>query len=86
MSTSPPTSPVPGYGRITVLLHWLVALLIVAAFALGVVMVEIEGITPSKLRYFSWHKWLGVTVLALATSWLLKLALAVPLRLTASSV
>lgn len=66
MPTSPPTSPVPGYGRITVLLHWLVALLIIAAFALGVVMVEIEGITPSKLRYFSWHKWLGVTVLALA--------------------
>jgi cytochrome b561 len=66
MSTSPLASPVPGYGRITVLLHWLVALLIVAAFALGVVMVDIEGITPSKLRYFSWHKWLGVTVLALA--------------------
>ena len=29
-------------------------------------MVDIHGITPTKLKYFSWHKWLGVTVLALA--------------------
>lgn len=54
------------YGWIAILLHWLVAVLIAAAFALGVVMVDIPGLTPTKLRYFSWHKWLGVTVLALA--------------------
>ena len=29
-------------------------------------MVRIPGITPDKLRYFSWHKWIGVTVFALA--------------------
>lgn len=57
--------PPPRYGLTAILLHWLVALLIGAAFALGVVMVEIPGLTPTKLRYFSWHKWLGVTVLAL---------------------
>ena len=51
------------YGLIAILLHWLVAVLIGAAFALGVVMVDIPGLTPTKLRYFSWHKWLGVTVL-----------------------
>ncbi|MCM0045533.1 MAG: cytochrome b/b6 domain-containing protein, partial [Burkholderiaceae bacterium] len=50
----------PRYDRLAVLLHWLVAALIVAAFALGVVMVDIPGITPTKLKYFSWHKWLGV--------------------------
>ncbi|MES2935969.1 MAG: cytochrome b [Pseudomonadota bacterium] len=49
-----------------ILLHWLIALLIICAFTLGVTMVDIPGFTPSKLRYFSWHKWLGVTVLALA--------------------
>lgn len=54
------------YGLIAILLHWVVAVLIFAAFALGVVMVDIPGLTPTKLRYFSWHKWLGVTVLALA--------------------
>jgi len=53
------------YDRITVFFHWVIALLIAAAFALGTVMVEIEGLTPTKLKYFSWHKWLGVTVLGL---------------------
>ena len=56
----------PRYGLVAILLHWLVAVLIGAAFALGIVMVDIPGLTPTKLRYFSWHKWLGVTVLALA--------------------
>jgi len=49
-----------------IVLHWLIAILIAAAFALGVTMVDIPGITPTKLKYFSWHKWLGVTVLGLA--------------------
>ncbi len=56
----------PRYDRVAILLHWLVAALIIAAFALGVVMVDIPGLTPTKLKYFSWHKWLGVTVLLLA--------------------
>ena len=63
------------YSRISILLHWLMALLIVAAFALGFVMTDIPGITPAKLKYFSWHKWLGVTVLlltALRLLWRLK--------------
>ncbi|RJG21929.1 cytochrome b [Massilia cavernae] len=47
-------------------IHWMVALLIVCAFTLGLVMTDIPGLTPTKLRYFSWHKWLGVTVLLLA--------------------
>ncbi len=55
----------PRYDRLAVLLHWLVAALIIAAFALGVVMVDIPGLSLTKLKYFSWHKWLGVTVLAL---------------------
>lgn len=59
------------YTNLSVLLHWLIALLIIAAFALGVTMVDIPGITPTKLKYFSWHKWLGVTVLALACARLL---------------
>ena len=54
------------FGRFSVLMHWLIALLIVAAFVLGTIMVDIQGLTPAKLKYFAWHKWLGVTVLALA--------------------
>jgi len=54
------------HAKTLVFLHWLIALLMVSAFALGVTMVDIPGITPAKLKYFSWHKWLGVTVLGLA--------------------
>jgi cytochrome b561 len=42
------------------------AVLIVANFTLGLTMVSITGLTPAKLKYYSWHKWLGVTLLGLA--------------------
>ncbi|KAA0082295.1 cytochrome b [Trinickia soli] len=48
-------------------LHWLIATLMICGFALGWVMTSIHGFTPAKLRYVSWHKWIGVTVFALAT-------------------
>jgi cytochrome b561 len=54
------------YSSTAIALHWLIALLIVGTFTLGLVMTDIPGLTPTKLRYFSWHKWAGVTVLALA--------------------
>lgn len=49
-----------------IVLHWLVAILIIGAFTMGLIMTDIHGITPTKLKYYSWHKWAGVTVLALA--------------------
>jgi cytochrome b561 len=54
------------YTKTAMLLHWLVAMLIIATFFLGLTMVDIQGVTPTKLKYFSWHKWMGVTVLLLA--------------------
>ncbi len=48
-------------------LHWLIAALMICGFSLGWVMTSIHGLTPTKLRYVSWHKWIGVTVFALAT-------------------
>jgi cytochrome b561 len=54
------------YTKTAIALHWLIALLIVANFTLGLVMTDIPGLTPTKLKYYSWHKWAGVTVLALA--------------------
>lgn len=50
-----------------IVLHWLIALLVIGAFTLGLVMTDIPGLTPAKIRYYSWHKWAGVTVLLLAT-------------------
>jgi cytochrome b561 len=55
------------YSLIAIVLHWLVALLIIGTFTLGWVMTDIPGLTPTKLKFYSWHKWAGVTVLALAT-------------------
>ncbi|MDE2584421.1 MAG: cytochrome b/b6 domain-containing protein, partial [Betaproteobacteria bacterium] len=52
------------YTRTAVLLHWLVALLIFAAFPLGVYMHDLP-LSPTKLQLFSYHKWMGITVLLL---------------------
>ncbi len=54
------------YTGTAIALHWLLALGIVIAFGMGLTMTGMEGISPSKLRLFNWHKWLGVTLLALA--------------------
>jgi cytochrome b561 len=56
----------PRYTKTAMLLHWLTAVLIIATFCLGLTMVGIPGFSPTKLKYFSWHKWLGVTVLGIA--------------------
>lgn len=53
------------YTTTAIVLHWLVALLIFIAFALGWYMTDLK-ISPTKLQYYSWHKWLGITVLGLA--------------------
>jgi cytochrome b561 len=66
MPPVPSFAPDDSYTRTAIALHWLIALLIVCGFALGWVMTGIPGITPAKLRYFSWHKWIGVTVFGLA--------------------
>ncbi|HAO93583.1 MAG: cytochrome b [Deltaproteobacteria bacterium GWB2_55_19] len=47
-----------------IFLHWVVATLIVANFALGEYMGDL-AVSPMKLRLYSYHKWLGVTVFAL---------------------
>ncbi len=55
------------YTMPAIVLHWLIALLIIGAFSMGLVMTDMPGITPTKLKYYSWHKWAGVTILALAS-------------------
>jgi cytochrome b561 len=54
------------YTPTAIAFHWLIAVLIIGTFTLGLVMTDIPGLTPTKLRYFSWHKWAGVCVLLLA--------------------
>ncbi|MES2316368.1 MAG: cytochrome b [Pseudomonadota bacterium] len=55
------------YTHVAIFFHWLVALMIIGSFTMGLVMTDIPGLTPTKLKYYSWHKWAGVTILALVT-------------------
>lgn len=58
------------YGAVAQLAHWLTALLLAGAFAVGFYMVGLK-LSPTKLQLFSYHKWIGVTVFAVT---LLRLA------------
>lgn len=54
------------YSRPARLLHWLTAVLLVASFGLGISMTRFIA-DDQKLRVYSWHEWVGVTIF-LATS------------------
>jgi cytochrome b561 len=59
------SSTVERYTRTAIALHWLIALLIFIAFPLGWYMSDLQ-LSPTKLQLFSYHKWMGITVLLLA--------------------
>lgn len=64
----------PAYTRTAIALHWLIALLVFGAFPLGVYMHDLP-FSPGRLKLYSYHKWLGVTVFLLALArvlWRLK--------------
>jgi cytochrome b561 len=52
------------YTTIAVSLHWIIAFAIFATMALGVYMHELE-LSPTKLKLYSYHKWIGVTIFGL---------------------
>jgi len=52
------------YSMPAIVLHWLVALLIFVGFPLGLYMVDLP-LSPDKLKLYSYHKWIGVSVFLL---------------------
>ena len=58
-------NPSSRYTGPAILLHWLLALMIVAAFGVGVYMSDLP-VSPSRLKLYNYHKWAGVTILALS--------------------
>jgi cytochrome b561 len=54
------------YTRTAVGLHWAVAGFIIAALFMGWTMTSMD-VSPQRLKVYNWHKWVGVTVLLLAT-------------------
>lgn len=54
------------YGIISILLHWIMAIMIILLIIMGIYMVSIS-ISPLKLKLFRWHKEMGMLILMLAT-------------------
>ncbi|MFO1317436.1 MAG: cytochrome b [Burkholderiales bacterium] len=55
------------YGGVAIALHWTGAALVVGGFALGLFMTGLE-FSPAKLRYYAWHKWIGITAFIVAAA------------------
>ena len=53
------------YTPVAIVLHWLLALAIVGAFGVGLYMTELP-FSPTRLKLYNWHKWAGVSILALS--------------------
>ncbi len=52
------------YTRTAIALHWSMAALVITLLAMGWIMTDMVS-SPLKLKVFDWHKWTGITVLAL---------------------
>jgi cytochrome b561 len=61
------TLPATGYTKGALAFHWVVAALIVFNLIYGFYLVDLP-LSPQKLRSFSYHKWVGISVLAIAAA------------------
>ena len=55
-----------GYGSVSIGLHWLMALAIVAVFAIGIIMHELPWASPLRPVLYNLHKSMGLLVLLVA--------------------
>jgi cytochrome b561 len=53
------------YTPVAVVLHWLLALAIIGTFSVGFYMSDLP-FSLTRLKLYNWHKWAGVTILALS--------------------
>ncbi len=54
------------YTHVAITLHWLIALGIFCTIPLGLYMADLK-LSPTKLQLFAYHKWLGISILMLAS-------------------
>lgn len=59
------TSAEPRYSLMAIVLHWLLAALILATFAVGLYVDDLP-FSLTKLKLINWHKWAGVAILVLS--------------------
>ena len=53
------------YTTTAIVFHWLMALMILVSFAVGLYMVSLT-MSPTRIRLYNWHKWAGVAILTIA--------------------
>jgi cytochrome b561 len=58
-------SPADRYTPLAIVFHWLLAVAIVGSFCVGLYMADLS-MSPTRLKLFNWHKWAGITILALS--------------------
>jgi cytochrome b561 len=49
------------YTKTAIMLHWLIALMIFTAVLMGFYVTSLS-VSPQKLKWIAWHKWLGVSI------------------------
>ncbi len=64
-SSSVLLAPPPRYNAVAITLHWLLALVIVGLFGVGIYMTDLP-FSPWRLKLYNWHKWAGVSLLVLS--------------------
>ena len=66
MPTAQPDTHTPArrYNAVAIMLHWLLALVIVTMFGVGIYMTDLP-FSPLRLKLYNWHKWAGICFLAL---------------------
>ena len=60
-----PASSATRYTAPAIGLHWLLALMLIGSFSLGVYMADLP-FSLTRLKLYNWHKWAGVTILLLS--------------------
>ena len=60
-----PTRLEARYTLVAIVLHWVLALALVGMFFVGVYMADLP-FSPLRLKLYNWHKWAGVSFLALS--------------------
>jgi cytochrome b561 len=53
------------YSLTAIVLHWVLGLAILGMFGVGLYMTDLP-FSPTRLKLYNWHKWAGITLLALA--------------------
>ncbi|MGA0612524.1 cytochrome b [Caldimonas sp. KR1-144] len=61
----PAAHPANRYSPTAIALHWLLAVMILGSMAFGWYMSDLP-FSPQRLKFYNWHKWAGVTILALS--------------------